>query len=83
MPRSLVFEIAMNELRGVGDAAVGEWREIGEIAVHLRRRLTPREMDRGRIAGVSDIRGTAEHQRRIEALQPYLPTSMRIWSDYP
>lgn len=37
------WAFAEHALRDVGDAALGEWREIGARAVHLRRRLTNHE----------------------------------------
>jgi hypothetical protein len=53
-------------LNGVGDAALGEWRERGHGGtVHLRRRLTDEERDG---LGVRDIRGTDEERRRFRAL---------------
>jgi hypothetical protein len=59
----------------VGDAKLGEWREVGDKAVHLRRRLTDEERVLGGNLIVRDIRGTAEEQARFEALlrdAPYL-----------
>jgi len=72
-----LWKIAEHELQGVGDPALGEWREVGEKAVHLRRRLTPAEMRSGGIATVWDVRGTVEHVLRIERMWPYLPPEMR------
>jgi hypothetical protein len=72
-----LWEIAEHELRGVGDAALGEWREVGDVAVHLRRRLTDHEMRVGAIADVCDVRHTDEHVRRIERVRPFLPLSMQ------
>lgn len=72
-----LFEIAGDALFGVGDATLGEWREVGNNAVHLRRRLTAIEMAAGRIDSVCDVRGTEEFTRRIEAIRPYLPAPMR------
>lgn len=49
---------AERQLRGVGDATLGEWRERGGRAFHIRRRLTERE---ARLVGpVRDIRRTPE-----------------------
>lgn len=76
MQPALQFEIAEHELRGVGDPALGEWRETG-TAVHLRRRLTPREMAAGGIREVVDVRGSDEYRRRIQAMRPFLPPQMR------
>jgi len=58
-------------LRGVGDAALGEWDERGEMAYHVRRRLT--EAEASRIGPVVDVRGTPDAQRRFERVQRYLP----------
>jgi hypothetical protein len=74
---AVLWKIADHELRGVGDAALGEWREVGDLAVHLRRRLTPAEMRAGGIATVWDVRGTVEHALRIEKMLPHLPPAMR------
>ena len=72
-----LFIEAERQLQGVGDATAGEWREVGGIAVHLRRRLTPAEMARGGIVDICDVRGTADATRRIERVRPLLPPSMR------
>lgn len=71
------WEVADVELRGVGDATLGEWREIGHTAVHLRRRLTVAEMRQGGIVDVCDVRGTVEYVHRIERMFPVLPAAMR------
>jgi hypothetical protein len=57
--------MAERALEGVGDPSLGEWRERGGRAVHLRRRLTDEE--RGEL-GVRDIRGTPEEAERMAAL---------------
>lgn len=72
-----LWEIAERELRSVGDAALGEWREVGDRAVHLRRRLTAAEMKVGAIAAVCDVRGSVEYVQRIERMWPFLPPAMR------
>jgi len=64
-------------LKGVGDPALGEWEQIGEIAVHLRRRLTAKEMAYAGITEVRDIRGTTEQAERIDRLRPFLPDGVR------
>ena len=60
--------IAERVLAGVGDKALGEWREVGVRAVHLRRRLSNEE--RRQVGGmeVRDIRGTPEEAERLAAL---------------
>lgn len=73
----MLFEIAFDELRGVGDATFGEWREVGDLAVHVRRRLTANEMRYAGIDSVVDIRGTPEHIARIDRLRPFLPPIVR------
>lgn len=72
---TLLEEIARHELRGVGDAAKGEWLERG-TAFHIRRRLTEAEMRTGGIKAVCDIRGTDEQEARIARMRPFLPAPM-------
>jgi hypothetical protein len=61
------WAMAERALEGVGDAALGEWREAGSPGsgvVHIRRRLSHREAtNRGLV--VRDIRGTAEEEFRL------------------
>ena len=82
---TVLKEIACLELRNVGDATFGEWEERGEIAFHLRRRLSEKEMREARILGVCDIRGTPEHQARVDRLRPFLPPQFacRAFQEYP
>jgi hypothetical protein len=77
VPHAALWSIAEQQLRGVGDAALGEWRETGYIAVHLRRRLTAREMSASAIDGVRDIRGTPEHAIRVGRMRLYLPKAFQ------
>src|SRR5262245_58629988 len=56
---------ALRQLRGVGDAGAGEWREWSGRAFHLRRRLTVAEA--AAVGPVVDIRGTAEAVHRAGA----------------
>ncbi len=72
-----LFDIATQQLAGVGDATLGEWREIGDIAVHLRRRLTDMEAAVAGIVEVIDVRGSDEFTRRIQQMQPFLPPQLR------
>lgn len=72
-----LWEIAVVELHGVGDATAGEWREVGDTAVHLRRRLQVQEMKYAGIKEVCDVRGTPEYVKRIERMVPFLPPQMR------
>lgn len=71
------WRAAEAELAGVGDAAIGEWRTTRDHAIHLQRRLTEREMRTANLTGVLDIRGTAEHVTRVEAIRRYLPAALR------
>jgi hypothetical protein len=73
---SVLFDLAFLALVGVGDATLGEWRETGEIAVHVRRRLTPAEQRYAGIREVVDVRGTEEFSRRILRMRPYVPEAM-------
>ena len=74
------FTVAEHVLRGVGDGRLGEWREEGAIAMHLRRRLTLAEMHWAGISGVVDVRGTPEHAYRVNRMRPYLPAGLRALS---
>lgn len=73
----MLFEIARDELRGVGSASLGEWQEIGDLAVHVRRRLTVKEMIYAGIDRAIDVRGTPEYTRRIDRMRPFLPPQMQ------
>lgn len=68
-------ELAEAELAGVGDAALGEWTEEGEIAWHLRRRLSAEEAVR--VGPVVDVRQTWEGTKRRHAVQRYLPAALQ------
>jgi len=72
----LFEEIARDELESVGDATLGEWLERGDIALHLRRRLTDGECRKGQIATVVDVRGTDEGKVRIDRMRPFLPSQI-------
>jgi hypothetical protein len=71
--------LACDVLDGVGDATLGEWREIGTIAVHLRRRLS--EVEALRVGPVRDVRHTWEHTKRVNAVRRYLPEPLRRMPD--
>jgi hypothetical protein len=64
---------AIAVLHGIGDAARGEWWEQGEIAMHLRRRLSAAEDPL--VGPVVDVRGTAESARRLNLMSPYIPAA--------
>jgi hypothetical protein len=72
-PESL-FQIALDELSGVGDASRGEWREVGSRAVHVRRRLSADE--ESRVGPVVDIRGTFESEKRCQRIRKFLPPQL-------
>jgi hypothetical protein len=65
MPARLEAE-AVRQLTGVGDPALGEWREWTGHAFHIRRRLSDREMPK--VGPVVDIRRTQEALRRAQRL---------------
>ena len=65
-----LFDRALDELDGVGDATLGEWREVGDIAVHVRRRLSAEEQ--ATVGPVADIRGSWEATKRINRVRRYL-----------
>lgn len=66
--------IALHELADVGDAAAGEWWEPGDIALHLRRRLSAEEAEG---IDVVDCRHTWEGTKRRQAIARYLPEVLR------
>lgn len=73
--------LAVAALDGVGDAALGEWRTPGEVAYHVRRRLSTAEAI-GAGLSVRDLRGTPEGVGRLRKLLtqcPYLrPHAVQI-----
>lgn len=69
-PTDKIKIAALLALEGVGDATAGEWAEISNRAVHIRRRLTEREAVA--VGEVRDVRGTGEARRRVNAIRPYL-----------
>ena len=70
-PDNVLEERARAVLDGVGNATLGEWVEIGNVAIHLRRRLTSDE-EHGIEPRISDDRGTPEGERRFTQAWPYL-----------
>jgi hypothetical protein len=66
-----MWETAERALSGVGDAALGEWRERGKTAVHLRRRLSVREW--GDRPWGMDYRGTTEVEAMLAECRQWLP----------
>jgi hypothetical protein len=69
-------ERARRALAGVGDAMLGEWLEVGEVAVHLRRRCSADEWPTGRPWG-DDLRHTDAGRARLLAagLPPGMPAA--------
>lgn len=51
---------------------MGEWTEYGVRAVHVRRRLSLAEQAAAGLV-VRDVRGTAEAERLLDAVRPWLP----------
>jgi hypothetical protein len=66
-----LFEVAKMALRDVGAATLGEWREVGEKAVHLRRRLSLEEA--APIGEARDLRGSTEARRRLWRASQWMP----------
>jgi hypothetical protein len=64
--KAVLWQEAERQLAGVGDALLGEWRETGTKAVHLRRRLTEREQRA--VGPVVDIRRSDEARMRAARL---------------
>lgn len=73
-PEAVAWAMAEQELRGLGDASAGEWRERGEHStVHLRRRLSDAERAAAGGLGVRDIRGMPEERARLLRLLREVP----------
>lgn len=64
--KTLCEKRAVEALSGLGDAALGEWRDWTGTAFHLRRRLS--EQEASRVGPVVDIRGTPEAKTRAAQL---------------
>ena len=75
--RVAMWALAAHELAGVGDPALGEWREPLERSLHLKRRLTPAEWGE-RPWGI-DLRRTWEGRKRLDAVCAHLPPTMRAF----
>ncbi len=68
------WALAERALDGVGEPALGEWRERGRRGVvHLRRRLSDAERAGAGDLGVRDVRGTAEEAARLDRLAREVP----------
>jgi len=79
---TVLFAQAALALEGVGDASLGEWREVGgsssKTIVHVRRRLSLSE-EKG-VGQACDIRETTEALRR---LRPFLSVLPPDWPEIP
>ena len=64
--KAVLWKEAERQLAGIGDALLGEWRETGAKAVHLRRRLSEREQRT--VGPVIDVRGSDEAKMRAARL---------------
>jgi hypothetical protein len=73
--------LAESALRDVGDPALGEWQEIGERAVHIRRRLSQAECKLAGDLAVVDVRQTPEYGMRRAAMQRFLPPQLADWQE--
>lgn len=66
----MLWKEAERQLAGVGDVSLGEWREVGEKAVHVKRRLS--EGEQRMIGPVLDIRGSDEARQRAGRVAAWL-----------
>ena len=76
--RSVLRKVAMETLKGVGDTQ-HEWEEMGESALHVRRRLSDEEI--ARVGMPVDCRSSSEGFDRFNAMLPVLqrmPRAMAI-----
>ena len=60
-------QIAEAALDGVGDASLGEWRERGMVATHIKRRLSLRECIEYGLSMI-DMRNTDDGRTRLRKL---------------
>lgn len=72
-----LWELAYAVLRGVGDLG-HQFVQLGEVAVHVRRRLTAVEAQGLPIAWGTDLRGTPAGRVRLARVARYLPPG---WSE--
>ena len=70
--------IAEAALRGCGDATLGEWRERGKKAFHVRRRLTDDERALAGGLTVVDQRNTDAGRKRLAFLFHDAPVLRQI-----
>ncbi len=69
-------KLAEEALAGVGDASLGEWRETGMVAYHIKRRLSVRECIEYGLSMI-DMRGTPEGRQRLAKLFRRHPHAQR------
>jgi hypothetical protein len=69
-------QYALEAIRGVGDANLGQWEHWTGNTYQIRRRLTRSEQKS--VGNPVDIRGTEEATRRYVAVRKYLPPE---WGD--
>lgn len=74
VPVDALRRAAHAELAGVGDSTLGEWEEVGEVAFHLRRRLTPAEQ--AHVGPAVDVRGTWEATKRRSRVERWIPAGL-------
>lgn len=70
---------ALDALRGVGNATLGQWEEWTGRFYHIKRRLTFDEQPK--VGNTLDVRGTPEALKRRMAVQRYLPIEMQNWEE--
>lgn len=68
---ALLRQQALAVLDGVGDESLGQWEEEGEIAYHIRRRVSAIEAET--VGPLRDIRGTPEVEQRLSPVRHLLP----------
>lgn len=79
LPDEELRHIALDVLKGLGDANLGQWDERGAGAFHMRRRLSDAEAEL--VGPVVDIRGTEEAGRRLLAVRDQLrAVGMTDWA---
>lgn len=80
--RGILERTAEFNLLGVGDAALGEWRELSPngSTLHIKRRLSIAEAEQYGIQAI-DLRGTPEGLDRLKAANLWLPLSLSIRQD--
>lgn len=70
-----MWERVVRALHRVGDGTLGEWRESGQTAIHVRRRMTAEEW--GDKPWGMDYRYTPEYAVRIAPVAHLLPIGYR------